>query len=92
MLHLTVLDCFAAQLTDAVALTVMNNYPDFLLPGGVESFFLENVHCTGKETNLFDCPHRGVDVHDVHICYHIEDPGVVCRLQGIVCMLMLVQL
>ena len=84
---MTVLECFAAHLADAVALTVMNNYS--FLPGGVAFLSLDKVHCTGRETNLFDCPHWGVDVH---ICYKFEDVGVVCPLQGIVCMLMLLQL
>ena len=79
---MTVLDCFAAQLADAVAFTAISEIPG---SGG-----LDNVHCTGRETNLFDCPHWGVGVY---ICYNnFEDSGVVCPLQGIVCMLMLLQL
>ena len=77
---MTVLECFAAHLADAVALTVMYNSGY----GG-----LDNVHCTGRETNIFHCSHRGVGVD---ICYNTEDPGVVCPLQGIECMLMLLQL
>ena len=41
--------------------------------------FLDNVGCTGNETNLDDCIHNGVGVHN---CYHGQDAGVTC-LQGV---------
>ena len=34
---------------------------------------LDNVQCTGNETQLVDCPY----VSD-HNCFHFEDAGVVC--------------
>ena len=78
------LECFAAQLADAVALNVVNNF----FPRVYGPSFLENVHCTGRETHLFRCPRAD----GVYPCPDIDDVGVVCPLQGIVCMLMLFQL
>ena len=36
---------------------------------------MDDVNCRGNETNLDDCPHRGVGNHD---CHHSEDAGVIC--------------
>ena len=45
---------------------------------------MDDVGCRGNETNLNDCTHRGVGVHN---CGHSEDAGVICPLQGILCVL-----
>ena len=36
---------------------------------------LDNVKCTGSETDILECPHNEIGVHD---CSHTEDAGVVC--------------
>ena len=46
---------------------------------GTGPIFLDDVGCRGDETNLNDCPHRGVSVHN---CDHDEDVGVICSPQG----------
>ena len=40
---------------------------------------MDEVSCTGNETNLADCTHTGVGVHN---CRHDEDAGVICSQQG----------
>ena len=42
---------------------------------GSGSIHLDDLKCTGNETDLFDCPHSGVGAHN---CGHSEDVGVVC--------------
>ena len=46
---------------------------------GSGSIHYDNVACTGSETRLADCSHRGIGVH---YCNHHEDAGVVCDTQG----------
>ena len=36
---------------------------------------LDNVQCTGTETDIFECPHNDIGVHD---CSHSEGAGVEC--------------
>ena len=43
---------------------------------GTGDILLDDVHCTGGEKSLFDCPHAGIRVHD---CHHTEDAGVRCH-------------
>ena len=61
----------ALLFTDAKAINVGSN----ILVRGVGPIFLDDVGCRGNETNLNDCPHNGVGVHD---CDHDEDAGVIC--------------
>ena len=37
--------------------------------------WIDNLHCSGNETSLFQCPHNGIGLHN---CVHMEDAGVVC--------------
>ena len=43
---------------------------------GTGPIHYDDVACTGNETCLANCPHRGIGVHN---CYHYEDAGVVCE-------------
>lgn len=56
----------------------------FLLPepriyqeygGGTGPILLDNVVCTGNESNLLECDHNGIGNHN---CRHDEDAGVSC--------------
>ena len=47
----------------------------YTYPGGTGSIHLDDLHCTGHESRLIDCPHRGVGVHN---CVHSKDAGVHC--------------
>ena len=42
---------------------------------GTGLIVLDDVACTGTESRLFDCPHRGLGNSN---CAHFEDAGVVC--------------
>jgi len=37
--------------------------------------WMDDVNCTGTETSLFQCDHRGFGVHN---CGHSEDAGIYC--------------
>lgn len=37
--------------------------------------WLDNLHCSGNETSILQCPHNGIGAHN---CIHSEDVGVVC--------------
>ena len=51
---------------------------------GTGPIFLDNVGCTGTESSLLSCSHRGIGVH---YCGHYSDAGVVCPSSklGILC-------
>lgn len=42
---------------------------------GSGDILLDDLRCSGTESSLLTCPHRGVGVHN---CAHSEDAGVVC--------------
>ena len=46
---------------------------------GSGSIWLDDVLCTGEETNLADCPHRPFGTHN---CGHSEDAGAICSITG----------
>ncbi|XP_022110413.1 uncharacterized protein LOC110989982 isoform X2 [Acanthaster planci] len=43
---------------------------------GVVDTLLDDLHCRGDEETVFDCQHRGPQIHD---CTHREDAGVECE-------------
>ena len=43
---------------------------------GTDPILLDDVACTGSETQLIDCPNNGIGVHN---CAHSEDAGVTCQ-------------
>ncbi|XP_045158143.2 uncharacterized protein LOC123524190 isoform X2 [Mercenaria mercenaria] len=46
--------------------------------GGYGKIWLDDLECTGSETNLFDCPRaNNIDIGE-HNCGHGEDVGVTC--------------
>ena len=47
---------------------------------GSGSIFLDEVMCTGFESNLTSCPANPVGAHD---CVHEEDAGVQCTCEEI---------
>ena len=49
---------------------------------GTGLIFLDYLRCTGNESRLIDCPHRGIGYHS---CSHMEDAGVVCACKCYLC-------
>lgn len=43
--------------------------------GGSGLIILDDLMCTGEETSLDECDHRGFYVND---CSHSEDVGIIC--------------
>ena len=51
---------------------------------GTGPILLDDLACNGNEARLFDCPNRGIGVHN---CLHSEDAGVVCDIDRKLAML-----
>ena len=43
---------------------------------GSGQILLDDLRCSGTETSLFLCPHRGIYSHN---CWHSEDASVTCE-------------
>ena len=63
------------SLLDAVPIIVSSS----IFGHGTGDIFLDNMGCRGNETNLVDCPHNGVGVHN---CFYGQDAGVICSQRG----------
>lgn len=46
------------------------------------TFHLDNLDCRGNETDLGECPHNGVGIHN---CFNDEEAGVVCASKLVHC-------
>ena len=64
-----------SQLADAISINVHSGE----FPRGTGPIFLDDVFCEGDESNIDDCSHNRVSVHN---CVHMEDAGVICLQQG----------
>ena len=43
---------------------------------GTGQIWLDNLHCTGSETDIVNCGHNGWGSHD---CSHYEDVSITCH-------------
>ena len=66
--------CKMLGLGRAIGFVDQYRWPNFG-PGSGKVWF-DDLMCTGEESNLFDCVHRGVGNGD---CNHNNDVGVVCE-------------
>ena len=71
------------DLKDAAVICRMLNYSGVLAApmyaaygGGSGKILFDNLDCFGNESDIEDCPHNGLGVHN---CIHDEDAGVICQ-------------
>ena len=48
------------------------------VPGG-GAIWLDNLRCSGSESNIINCRHSGISIHN---CGHVEDIGIGCNFFG----------
>ena len=62
---------FCLHILNRFGVTLGNRYG-----GGTGQIWLDEVACTGSETHIFNCSHRGWGRHN---CRHHEDVSISCR-------------
>ena len=62
--------CHQLGYLDAIAAPSTAHYGE-----GTGPIWLDNVQCLGTESDIFDCVHNGIGVHN---CGHYEDASVEC--------------
>eukprot|EP00057_Strongylocentrotus_purpuratus_P028583 XP_011683057.1 PREDICTED: soluble scavenger receptor cysteine-rich domain-containing protein SSC5D isoform X1 [Strongylocentrotus purpuratus] len=58
----------------------INYYTDSRFGSGTGTIWLDEVDCSGSESNLNDCNH---DTYGTHDCTHLEDVGISCGATNI---------
>lgn len=67
--------CSSLCYDPAFALTGTTHDMDYVKDSVSTTFFLDDVDCTGSETDIFSCQHRGIGVHN---CFEGEYASVTC--------------
>lgn len=68
--------CYYGSIADAMAFSNARFGP------GTGPINLDDVRCTGTETNITDCPYD----QDSSDCVHMEDASVICSTDCEICM------
>ena len=66
--------CRQLGLPGVIAATLVGSFGS-----GSGPIYLDDLLCTGSESNLESCPHAGIGVHN---CSHTNDAGARCRPAG----------
>ena len=72
--------CKMLGLGRAIGFVDGNSWPNFGRGDWNSQIWFDDLMCTGEESNLFDCIHRGVRNGD---CNHNSDVGVVCERKSL---------